>query len=510
MNTFERLLAAVAPAAALNRVRARMALEQLRAYDAARPNRRIESYRRTGAGPVSEVGQSATQVRQLVRDLLRNNGYAQRAHRTLVSATIGTGITGAPVVANGKLANRAVRDAWERYVDNAHLHGDVDLYGLQMQIARAVYSDGEALLRRYSVQFDANEKNPPIRWQVLEADFIDTTKQQLLNADAGYIDRGIEYDAQGRKTALWLYRDHPGNMTPYLRNKYESTRVPLGEVVQVYDALRPGQDRGISIFSAAVLPLHDLAGYLEREAMRKSIEACLALFVTSPEDPNAGGLAIGAGGGAGAATQDALGNNLSRITPGLIHRLKPGESVEPGPVAQVGDMTPFIMQQQLLAAAGAGVMFEHMTGDFRNVNYSSYRVGSFDFARTIEQQQWLVFGHKMCRPLADGFIEGAGAIGVSGIAQAKLRWTPPSAVTSPDPLKDANADTVQLRNLTMAPSEVVERRGYNWPEMMERIAGDYAAADAALPPGTMGDADARKNPKAAPAAADQQEPPANV
>ncbi len=497
MNLLDRAIAALAPRMALDRARARMALDLVRDYDAARPsNRRIESFRRINGGPVSEVSKGGAQVRALVRDLLRNNGYAQRAHRTLVSSTIGTGITGSPVLPTGKLASRAVRDAWDRYVDNADLHGDVDLYGLQMQIARAVYADGEALLRRTRLPFDANEKNPPIRWQVLEADFIDTNKLSV-DAEGGYIDRGIEYNATGRKVALWLHPDHPANLTPYIRTRFKSERVAIGDVVQVYDALRPGQDRGVSIFSAAVLPLLDLAGYLEREAMRKSIEACLALFITSPEDPNA--LSIGATGGPGADTTDSVGNNLTRIAPGMINKLKPGESIEPGPVAQVGDMTPFIMQQQFLAAAAGGVMFEHMTGDFRNVNYSSYRVGSFDFARNIEQQQWLVFNHKMCKPLAAGFGEGAAALGVSGINAAKLRWTPPSAITSPDPLKDANADALMIRNGAMAPSEPAERRGWDYHTLLERTAADMAAADQILPPGTMFDSDPRKNPKAAPA-----------
>ena len=508
MSWLDNAVAAISPRLALQREQARLALVLVREYDAARPgNRRVEGWRRNSSGPQAEVSRGAAPVRQLVRDLLRNNGYAQRAHRTLVSSTIGTGINGSPLTSMGKLASRQVRDSWERYVDNADFHGEADLYGLQMQVARAVYGDGEALLRRYRLPFDANEKNPPVRWQVLEVDFIDTGRFSVTETAGGYIDRGIEYDAQGRKVALWLWPHHPGNLTPYLRTKYQSERVAIGDVVQVFDALRPGQDRGVSVFSAAVLPLLDLAGYLEREAMRKSIEACLALFITSPEDPQ--GVAIGAVGGAGAATTDSLGNNLTRIAPGMINKLRPGESIEPGPVAPVGDMTPFIMQQQFLAAAAGGVMFEHMTGDFRNVNYSSYRVGAFDFARTIEQQQWLVFGHKMCKPMAAGFTEGAMALGVAGANQTKIRWTPPSAVTSPDPLKDANADTVMIRSGAMAPSEPAERRGWDYGAMLERIRADMDAADAALGPGVMFDSDVRKNPKAAPADATTQENPNN-
>ncbi|WP_310498304.1 phage portal protein [Sandarakinorhabdus sp.] len=514
MSFLDDIIGAFAPGMALDRVRARMALDKLREYEAARPgNRRVESWRRRDAGPQGEVARGASDVRRLVRDLLRNNGYATRAHRKLVSATISTGITGAVLDAKGRPASAALRDTWNRYVDEADWCGEHDLYGLQMLIARAVYSDGEALLRRYRTSFDANTRTPPFRWQVLEVDHIDAGKFDLVRgaADNGFIDRGIEYDARGRKVALWLYPDHPQNLTPYLRSRFESERVPIGEVVQIYDTLRPGQDRGVSIFSPAIMPLSDLADYLTKEAMRKSIEAALAVFITTPENPDQGGLTLGAGAGSDAASTDGAGNTLSRLMPGMITRLKPGEAVDPGPVAPVGDMSPFVQQMGFLAAAGVGVMYEHMTGDFRNVNYSSFRVGSFDFGQFIEQQQWLVFGQRMCRPMAQGFTEGVAALGISGAAGVNLRWTPPNPVVSPDPEKDARADKLQVEMLVKAPSEISGARGWQHGEMLERIAADMLAADAALPPGSRSTADPR-NPKAgtAPAPAPNQENPPNA
>ena len=488
MSWFEDAIAAVAPGLAFNRARARMAYEAVRDYDAARPQRRQESWRRANTGAVVEVGKGALPVRNAVRDLIRNNGYAQRAHRTLVSSTVGTGIVGTPQTTAGTLASVRTRDAWNRWVDNCDFDGHHDLYGVQNMLARTMYESGEGLLRFHRQSFGANEKIAPVRLQVLEPDFIDITKNSNGN-DGGWIDRGIEYDAQGRKLALWLLPDHPGNLSPYLRTRFTSDRVPVGEVEQVYEMLRPGQDRGISIFAAAVLPLKDLADYFEAEATRKRIEACLALFITSPEDLSGSGLGITTGG----ATSDSLGNSLTRLAPGMMTRLKPGEDVTPGPVAPVGDMTPFVQQMQFLAAAAGGVMFEHMTGNFSNVNYSSYRVGSFDFARQIEQIQWLTLGPRMTRPMSDRFNEAGRAASIL-TADVKVRWTPPSAVTSPDPLKDANADSTQMRNLTMAPSEVSEKRGWNHAELLNRIGDDLSLADAMLNPrgGGLADSDPRK------------------
>ncbi|OYZ15631.1 MAG: hypothetical protein B7Y35_06065 [Sphingomonadales bacterium 28-64-96] len=473
MNWLDKIIAEIAPGAGLQRARQRLALDAVRQYEAARPgNRRIENWRRSDAGPRGEVEQGAPQLRRLVRDLLRNNGYARKAHAKLVSSTVGTGITGSVIrLADGKPANGRLREGWARMVDDADYLGEQDLNGLMLTGARALFSDGDVIIRRYRTAFDANTRTPPVRFQVLEIDHLDTGKSSLLGGgDKGFIDRGIEYDAQGRKVALWLFPDHPANLSRVLRAKWESVKVPIGECLQVYDLLRPGQDRGVSPFSAAVMPLNELAAYLDREAMRKNIEACLAGFISSPEPANMGGLQLGANTGT-----DENGNTTLEFVPGMIHRMKPGENFQAGPEPKVGDMGPFIKQMGFLAAAGVGVMFEHMTGDMSGVNYSSYRVGSFDFGQFAEQQQWQVLVPRMCqRMFGAGFIEASAALGLPGAAGAGLRWTPPRPITSPDPEKDARANKLELDMFQRSISELAEERGWTLPELVERIKADRA------------------------------------
>jgi lambda family phage portal protein len=471
VNWLDKIIAEVSPGAGLQRARQRLALDAVRQYDAVRPgNRRIENWRRVDGGPRGEAELGAARLRVLVRDLLRNNGYARKAHGKLVSSTVGTGITGSVVtLADGKPANRRLRDAWARLVDEADWLGEQDLNGLMLTAARALFSDGDVIIRRYFTPFDANTRTPPVRFQVLEIDHLDQGKSSLhADANGRFIDRGIEYDADGRKVALWLYPDHPANISRSIRANWESVRVPVGEAIQLYDILRPGQDRGVSIFSAAIMPLNELANYLDREAMRKTIEACLAGFISSPEPAAMGGLQVGASTGT-----DANGNATLEFVPGMIHRMKPGESFQSGPVAPVGDMGPFVRQMGFLAAAGVNVMFEHMTGDMSGVNYSSYRVGSFDFGQFAEQLQWQVLVPRMCkRMFGAGFLEASLALGLPGAGNAGLRWTPPRPITSPDPEKDARAAKLEVDMFSRSLSELAEERGWTLPELVERIKSD--------------------------------------
>src|SRR5205085_1114104 len=96
------------------------------------------------------------------------------------------------------------------------------------------------------------------------------------------------------------------------------------------------------------------------------------------------------------------------------------------------------------AAAAAGVMYEQATGDFSNVNYSSWRAGNHGFRRRMERLQWLVVIHKACRPIVTRYREAAKAAQLLPVANFGWRWTPPGFI-SVDPYKDAQADLANLR-----------------------------------------------------------------
>lgn len=490
MNPLDRLIAWIDPVAGARRIAHRRALElHARAYDAARRDHRTSSWRAASSSANAEARDAEEVVRNRSRDLLRNNGFAAQIVETVADHVVGTGIIGTPVGVRGRNRRRLVEDfgAWAAECD---FDGDHDLYGLQWLAAKAMEESGAVLIRLRRVSFDANTIVAPLRLQVLEPDFIDTMKVGTTST-GGVIDRGVQYDAQGRKEGYWLFDHHPGDVAQFgLRTRARlSSFVPASEVIYLYSKLRPGQDRGMPLLAPAVMTLRDLQGYFEAELVRKRIESCLAGFITTADED---GLPLM--DGQRERERDSAGRPVDKFAPGMIARLRPGEDIkiaQPAPAQGVGEFATLMLRQ---AAAAAGVMYEHATGDFRQVNYSSWRAGHHGFRRRMERKQWHVLVHKACRPIGFRFREALQAIGRSPVADFGMRWTPPGFI-SVDPYKDAQAELLNLRNGTVTPSQLVEEKGYDYLEFLGQYAADLQAQAEALGPDMMFDGDPRKTPK---------------
>ena len=78
---------------------------------------------------------------------------------------------------------------------------------------------------------------------MIEPDFIDTTKDSALD-NGGLIRQGIEYDRTGRRSAYWLFDEHPGENHLRMTN-FTSSRVPADQIIHCFRRDRPGQSRGI-------------------------------------------------------------------------------------------------------------------------------------------------------------------------------------------------------------------------------------------------------------------------
>lgn len=82
------------------------------------------------------------------------------------------------------------------------------------------------------------------------------------------------------------------------------------------------------------------------------------------------------------------------------------------------------------------------------------------------------------------------AAGLLPAAIGSWRHTPPGFI-SVDPNKDAQADLANLRMGKVTLSELVEERGWDYVEHLDRVAADLEASDKVLK-GAMFDGDPRK------------------
>ncbi len=452
MNFLERTIGLVSPVWALQRARARAALRVVHSvelgYDAASVGRRAGTWVAANASANAEITGALSRVRARSRDMVRNNAYARSAVSKLVARSIGTGIMARPP--------KAVRTVWTEFVERADFEGQHDLYGLQSLIGRTVYESGECLVRRIRT----TDARMPLQLQVLEPDYLDDTKTGQLE-NGNYAIAGVELDAWGRRAAYWLYPQHPGELA-VLPKTWSSKRVPASEILHVYEKERPGQLRGMPRLATTLMRLRDVDEYQDAVMVRKKIEACFAAFWES-----AGGSTSPLAETANVTTDDN-GRRVETLSPGIILYGKPGDKMTFGGVSAIA-RDEYTVDQLHAIAAGAGVTYEQLTGDFSQVTYLSARAAQLELRELVEMWRWIHFIPMACRGIWGWFIDAGYTAGRLRTDTYTAGWTPPAWAWI-DPSKDVQAAKEEIKGGLSSWSERVRQLGMDPDEVLEEIA----------------------------------------
>ena len=451
-NWIDRTIAYLSPEAGLRRAQMRAALSAIaaRSYDAAQVNRRTAGWQRFSTSANAEVAGALQRVRDSSRQMVRNNPHARRAISVLVAKSIGTGIR-ARVPATAKAA-------WEEFVENCDASQTFDLYGLQSLIARTGYQSGECLVRRIR----GNRGRVPLKLQVLEADYIDGTKNGVQDNGLMAI-AGVEVDQYGAAQNYWLYDHHPGEIVAFTRS-HTSHRVPASEIILFGERERPGQIRCMPRLATSMMRLAEHDDWRDAVILKKKIEACFVAFVHGAAGSNT---LVGAGQ---TETETVGGRRTETLAPGMIKYLTEGQEVTFGnPSAAVDG--GFSKEELHAIAIGADCTYEQLTGDLSQVNYSSIRAGMADFVDIVEMYRWLQFIPQVMRPIRDWFLD-------AGFTQGSLRspnygfvWTPP-AWPYVNPVDDIKASKEEIKGGLQSLSEKIRQRGYDPEEVFAEMASD--------------------------------------
>lgn len=473
MNIFDRLIESVSPRRAAERAYWRSVMASVRGYEAAKTGRRTDGWVTSGSSANAEIGPAAARIRARSRDLVRNNPWASNAVRKLASKVVGTGIVPRLAAGTDKQLKGRVRDEWNAFVENADPAGQLDFYGLHRLAVRTMYESGEVLIRFLPRPSSWNLR-VPLQVAVLEPDYLDAGKTEGL-ANGGAIIQGVEFDQFGRRVAYWLFDQHPGESWPSIGRAKGliSQRVPASEVLHVFEPLRPGQARGVSVFTPVVMKLRDADDLDDAEVMRRKIASCFVAFVKK------GGMDAGTLAGAPTSkvtTTDGAGRRLEAMNPGRIQYLESDQDVTFGsPPAAEGYLDT--MRYQLLAiAAGTGTTYEQLTGDLSNVNFISGRLGLIDFADIVEQQQWLVQVPQLSRPTFRRVLAVQQARGILQAGPLADVYTPPRKKLL-DPKADITASREAQRAGLLTPRDAVAEFGYDPDEHFAEIAETWKQWD---------------------------------
>ena len=447
MNPVDQIVAYFAPAAGVRRAQARLALEHVRAYDAAKVGRRTAGWQTSSSSANTEVNQALERVRNRSRDMVRNNEYASRAIDTLTANTVGTGIT---------IKMGSMQKIWNRWVDECDADGQLDFYGLQELAARTRYESGEVLIRRRLRNTD-DGLAVPFQLQLLEPDYL-VNKFEVL-ANGNFLIAGVEFDLLGRRVAYHLYKSHPGETGIFNRNSMEIVRVPASEILHLYRKKRPQQVRGMPQLAVSMMRLRDLGDYEDAELVRKKIEACFSVFVRTDDSARTIG---------NVDTADS-DRRIEKISPGLINYVKGTEEITFANPLSNGSYGDYTRTQLHAIAVGAGCTYEQLTGDLSQANFSSMRAGRMEFNNIIDQEQWLTFIPMVLKPTVAWFKEIATLSGYSQAQSIDAKYTPPKRQYI-DPVKEVIATKEALAAGLMSHSEALRALGYDPEEVWNEIA----------------------------------------
>jgi lambda family phage portal protein len=456
VNLFDRLLLAVAPEKALRNYAARSALSQVRGL-ARRSGKRFssdENWNRN-TGRVEDALAPHVVKSRKVRRLLATNPYAVKVRQTLLNNLVGFGITGTPA----KGAPKKLIEHWQRWLPRADWMGRLDFYGLQDQAVGEMIAEECFVVRRFDKGLPGVV---PTRIEVISADML----------APGTNGEPIEYDDAGRPVKYTFRAQR------HVRNgsiSLDTVTFEAKDVVHLFRQEHPGQTRGRSVFEPVVKRFEDLEHYIDAEVVRKGVEACFAAFVTPSAEYAAEATDMG-------AESDEYSENdfeLELLEPGMIKRMRPGDEVnfgDPKPSAGIREFARVVL---LGATTGAGVPYEHGTGDLSNVNYSSYRAGSLEFQRFCGRLQWLLIIPVMLERIWDWFCEDAYQTGMTAKRWYPMDWAPP-AFESIDRAKDVKADIMEMGAGITSRRRVVAARGWQHDDVAREIAEDLALTEGEL------------------------------
>jgi lambda family phage portal protein len=460
LNLVDKIVSIFDPAAALGRARARAAMSIIRNYEGASKGRRTTNWFAPGTSAEAAVATSLQTLRNRSRDLVRNNPHANKAVRGIASNTIGTGIV-------AQFQNSKIKDVWTRWAETTECDADgVDnYYGLQNLVMRCLVESGEVLIRKRKRPATRN-LSVPVQLQVLEPDFLDVTKDVAFSSSTNSrIIQGIEFDSEGKRIAYWILPQHPGSRVSFESYANVSFRVPADEIIHLYRRERAGQVRGIPWGSPCIIKLRDFDEYEDAQLVRQKIAACFVGFITdqeAPIDPSS-------------TDKKAISE---RFEPGMLETLPPGKQIQLASPPGVGsDYAPYASQSLHTIAAGFGVPYEVLTGDYSQVNFSSGRMGWIEFHREIEQWRWNMFIPGFCQNTYNWFLEAAEVAGIVQSNRYKLPgWTAPRREMI-DPTKEIAAMKDAVRSGFMSLSESLRQQGYDPAEVLEEYRSDNQKLD---------------------------------
>ena len=309
------------------------------------------------------------------------------------------------------------------------------------------------------------------------------TQPEGNTAGGNKIYDGVEIDGSGRVVAYHVCNVYPYQATAdkwkWQRIEVEGQKTGLPNILQLMDAERPDQYRGVTYLAPVIELLLQLRRYIESSQVAALVQSYLTAWITTASDPTDFPLnEVGAGDVDGIPSDqpDSVSDSEYEyeMGPGQINHLKKGENIElSNPNIPTASFESFVNSIIKMAGAAMEVPYEVLIKSF-NKSYSAAK-GALEEAWEMIKMRRAWFVNDFCQPVYEVWLAEAVATGrikapgfwdnpLIRAAWCGARWDGP-AQTHLDPVQEAKANELVVQHGWKTNEQVTrEYYGSDWSE----------------------------------------------
>jgi lambda family phage portal protein len=400
---------------------------------------------------LSAKSANSFQVRRTLRTRSRyelaNNPYLFGICNANADDLIDTGPT-LQVLSDDEAYNRQVETAWNEWADEV-------LFLEKLRTCKLANTvDGEGILVLKTVE----ELYHSVKLYPVDVEADQMTSPEPKNLSLLWVDGLTLHPVTGRPVSYQILEHHPGDF--YFRdfNPLKVKTVPARFIIHWFRKFRPGQVRGIPVFTSALDLFGELRAY-RKAVLQKAQVAANLTAVLETEAP---------GDGSGADTREPF--DTIPIDRGTMTTLPGGNKLkqyETGEPSTTYDQ----FQEKCLGEACRPLNYplNRALGTSQKFNFSSAKLDHIDYRSSlrVERRQCEV---TVLNPIFAAWLEEAIRVPKLLPSGATLAGTPhewhwPGFPTL-DAAADVKADIMQVNAGTMTWREFWASRGYDWREIM--------------------------------------------
>lgn len=456
----------------------------------------LRAFNAVSGSPIFDIDFNNATMRQRGRMLYMASPIAAAAVNTNRTKIVGSGLKMKCSI-NRKLLGMSERTAQEwcekteaefkLWSENRHacdMLGENNFFEIQQLAVKSWLMSGDVfvLIKRDK----PTPLNPySLRLQLVEADRVGTpytgnsfsfgvTEGKCGDND---VHDGVEVDKNGRIVAYHICSGYPGfpsstKSQEWIRVEAVGKKTGLPNILHIMDAERPDQYRGVTYLAPVIELLLQGRRYTEAELTAAIIQSYLTAWVETETDATDNPLFAEEEG-------DEEYDENPEMGPGNVIHLKKGEKVQFGnPNIPTAGFEVFMKSIIKQAGAALEMPYDVLIKEF-NSSYSAAK-GALEEGWEAFKMRRSWFVNDLTQPVYEIFLSEAVALGrvyapgffddpLIRAAWCGARWDGP-AQTHLDPVKEANANEIQVKNGWKTNEQVTrEFYGGNWADNVQDL-----------------------------------------